>query len=124
MELKTPPQCQCGNGFMLLRTAGNYSTRPGHQYYVCPMGQKHRRSFFWYDEYDSTNVTSTDDRSYNTDNNSATFQQQSCCSTSRMRCTSNTMNSSSSPHHFPSKCGPAYNNSKYGEFDGDMCCAT
>lgn len=55
MEFKEPPNCECGNGPMVLRKAGDYSTRPGSYYYICPGSLKHRNRYFWYDDYNSKN---------------------------------------------------------------------
>lgn len=50
IEFKAPPDCECGNGPMVLRKAGDYLTRPGSYYYICPASLKHRNRYFWYDD--------------------------------------------------------------------------
>lgn len=115
MELKTPPQCDCGNEFMLLRTTGEYSTRPGHQYYIFPAGLKHRKRFLWYDEYKP---------SYTTDSSTTNIEEHSCHSSNTMCYKNHTMNASSSPYACPSNQPQSFARNNNDAMDRGMSSTT
>ncbi|XP_041990546.1 uncharacterized protein LOC121741727 [Salvia splendens] len=49
-NMKDMPDCSCGIGKMVRRTAGKTAMNPGRKYWKCPVGGQHSGSFMWCDE--------------------------------------------------------------------------
>lgn len=96
MEVKTPPQWECGNELMLLRQASEYSTRPGHYYFLCPAGLKHRNLLFWYDEYNVDCVSGNNEPSSKNETSSNCSQNTTSLDSNRMHRHTHTFHGSSS----------------------------